>query len=283
MGIPEQVLKGIDHLKPLPITLQRLLTALDQEQVDIKEIVSAAEHDGAVASNILRVANSAAFGGRFRVESMRDAIVRLGTTTLLDIILGDHLRTIKVAAPLYDLTEDDLWLHGATASLAIKAMMREARSPVIPRVAAIAALIHDIGKLIMVRYLKADVAAILAICAEKQITFVEAEHEIFGCDHAQVGGIMARKWNFPEPIIQTIEEHHRVPSPDQGPMLDAVMLANLAAKSVGVGLGAAAMNMWIDYSGSRQRLGLTVEGFERVCAQTAFWVIELKQSYGIQN
>ncbi len=283
MGIPEQVLNGLDHLKPLPITVRRLLTALDQEQVNIKEIVSVAEHDGAVASNILRVANSAAFGGRFRIESMRDAVVRLGTTTLLDIILGDYLRTLKIAAPFYDLTEDDLWLHGATASFAVKAMISEARGPGIPRVAAIAALVHDIGKLIMVRYLRADVATILSICSERQMTFVEAERELFGCDHAQVGGIMARKWNFPEPIIQAIEEHHRVPSTDQGPMLDTVMLANLASKSVGIGLGAAAMNMRIDYSGSRQRLGLTVEGFERACAQTAFWVIELKKSYGIQN
>jgi putative nucleotidyltransferase with HDIG domain len=283
MSIPEQVLAGINRLEPLPITVQKLLASLGQDSVNFKEIASTAEYDGAVAANILRVANSAAFGGRFHIESLRDAIVRLGTTTLLDIILGDYLRAVKAPAPLYDLTEDDLWLHGATASLAVKAMMQETRSPAIPKVATIAALVHDIGKLIMVRYLKADVSTILSLCEEKNITFVEAEEEIFGCNHAQVGGVIARKWAFPEPITQAIESHHDISSAETAPIVDAVMLANLAAKSVGVGLGAAGLNMRMDYSGSRQRLGLTMEGFERACAQTQFWVIELKRNYGMVN
>jgi len=266
-------------LKPLPITAQKLIVLLNQEEVNFNEAAEIIEYDGAVASNLLRAANSSAFGGRFPVKNLRDAVVRLGTAALLHIVLADHLKSLSVSAPMYDLMEDDLWQHGAAASLAVKAMIQETRNSRIPKVSAIAALIHDIGKLIMVRYLNVDVWMIRALCAEKKFTFVDAERELFHCDHAEVGGAIARKWYFPEPIRLAIEQHHKFPVPKAGPVLDAVMLANLAAKSIGVGLGAEGMNFQIDYAGCLKRLWLTIEGFERVCAQTHIWLRELRQKH----
>jgi putative nucleotidyltransferase with HDIG domain len=283
MSIPNRLLDGIERLDPLPATVQKLIVALEQDEVDIKDIANTIEYDGAVASNILRMANSAIFGGRFRIEHMRDAVMRLGTTTLLDIILGSHLRTLRIAAPLYDLTEDEFWLHSAAASLAVKAIAQETRNSKLPQASTVAALVHDIGKLIMVRYLEADVMSLIKLCSDKKITFVEAEKEMFGCDHAEVGAAMARKWNFPPEITHSIEQHHNVPPDETSLMLDAVMMANLAAKSIGVGLGAAGFNMKVDLAGSRDRLKLTVEGFERVCAQTIIWLGELKSKYGYKN
>jgi putative nucleotidyltransferase with HDIG domain len=283
MSVPERLLEGIDRLEPLPFTLQKLVTYLDKPEVETTEIVQIIELDGAVAANILRMANSARFGGRFEITSLRDAVERLGTSALLEIALGAQMRSLETAAPLYDLTEDDLWLHGAAASLAVKAIIKETRNLLIPSSATIAALLHDIGKLIMVRYMKADVSALVAICREKQVTFVEAERELFGCDHAEVGAAMAKKWNFPPEITFAIERHHQVPVTDPNPTLDVVMLANLVAKTIGVGLGMEGLNLRIEYGGSRDRLGLTVEGFERACVQTAFWLKDVKKNYGIRG
>lgn len=283
MGIPDKVLDGINRLEPLPITVQKLLVALNDENVNFNEISEAIEYDGAITSNILRTANSAAFGGRVRIEHTRDAVVRLGTITLLDILLIGHLRSLKAAAPFYALAEDDLWLHGAAASLAVKAIVKETRNRRIPEASTIAALIHDIGKLIMVRYLNADSSAILAKCAENSLSLVEAEKDLFGCDHAEVGGAMARKWSFPEPITRAIERHHETSPAEPDLMLDAVILANLTAKTVGLGRGAEGANCCGDITGANARVALTPEGFERVCAQTTEWVNDLKQSYGIAN
>ena len=282
MSIPEKILDGIDRLEPLPMTVQKLLVALNDENVDFNEISQAIEYDQAITSNILRTANSAAFGGRIRIEHTRDAVVRLGTVTLLDIMLIGHLKSLKVAAPLYDLSEDDLWLHGATASLAVKAIMKETRNRRIPEATSIAALIHDIGKLIMVRYLSAGATSVRKKSEESNLTPVEAERELFGCDHAEVGGAMARKWSFPEPITHAIERHHETGEGEPDLMLDAVALSNQLAKSVGLGLGIEGMNGHSDAAAAKQRVGLTPEGLERVCAQTALWVTDLKESYGMR-
>lgn len=280
MAIPQGLLQGIDRLDPLPATAQRLMRALQDEKIGPARIAEYIEFDPAVVSTVLRVSNSAAYGGWQRVDSIRDAVVRLGAARLLDIVIGDYLRRLKVNAPLYDLAEDDLWLHSAAASLAVKALQKERPRAGIPETASIAALVHDIGKLVMVRFLKADVKQILARRDQRNIAFVEAERDLFGCDHAEVGAEMARRWGFPADITAAIEQHHSVPVTSPSPTVDAVVLANLAAKAVGTGLGAEAMDLRLDEEVGR-RLKLGFADFSRVCIQTMTWLKELKTSYGM--
>jgi putative nucleotidyltransferase with HDIG domain len=274
--LPKQILDGIKHLDPLPVTARRLSSMLNNENANIREIAEVVEYDPAVAANIVRLANSAAYAGRYPVDRVRDAVMWLGTANLLTIVLGGYLRNFRVAAPMYDLSEDDLYLHSAAASLMIKAIVAETKRP-LPPSASIAALLHDIGKLIMVRYLKADVSALQTVCREKKINFVEAEREVLGCDHAEVGGAVARNWGFPAGIVSAIEQHHQVIPGGGGIVLDAVMLANYAAKSMGIGLGAEAFNIQMDFEGSRQRLEISIETFERACAQGALWLADQKK------
>jgi putative nucleotidyltransferase with HDIG domain len=275
MAIPEKLIDGIQRLAPLPMTVQKLAAALQDEDVPFRQIAGILEYDGAVAANVLKVANSGAYGGRFRTETIRDAVIRLGSANLLNIILGDYLKSLQPAAPMYSLTENDFWFHSAASSLAVKALTIEAKPSLIPQSAGIAALLHDIGKLVIARYMQVDCAAILAVAEEKKIPFVEAERELVGSDHTEIGGEISRKWHFPEEIALAIACHHS-PVDDATPMTDVVMLANLAAKSVGAGMGADGMNFRVDYSHSRERLGLSIKAFERACAQTAVWLHELR-------
>lgn len=282
MAIPHALLQGIDRLDPLPITVQRLVKALNDDDVGPAQIADFLQYDPAVGASVLRLANSAAYAGRLEITTLRDAVVRLGVTKLLDIVLGDHLQRLKVAAPLYDLAEDELWLHSAAASLAVKALQREVPRAGVPDSASIAALVHDIGKLVMVRYLKADVSSILAVRDAKGLSFVEAERELFETDHAEVGGEIARRWGFPADIAQAIACHHQVPVEVPTPTLDAVMVANLAAKAIGTGLGAEGMDIRVDDLGHR-RLGLDFAGFSRVCIQAMSWLKEVKAQYGVNR
>lgn len=278
MAIPKNLLEGIDSLDPMPFTVQQLIVALDDEDTSFGDIGKIIEYDAAIAANILRIANTTLYAGRTRIEEIPDAVVRLGTATLLNIVLGDHLKDLVVSAPLYDLSEDELWLHSAVSSLAAAEIQKAAKVRV-PRTAAIAALLHDIGKLIMVRYLDCNFDRILELCQDEKVTWVEAERRMFGCDHAQVGGAMARKWSFPEPIAEAIEYHHS-PSPNAAVLLDTVVVANLIAKTNGVGLGAQGFNFECD-QGSAQRLGIDFKSFCRSAANTAVQIAVFKESWGV--
>jgi len=271
--IPDSIIGGIENLDQLPVTAQRLTSLVGNEQYSIHEMAEIVEYDPAVAADVIRVANSAAFAGRYPVDKVRDAVICLGVGNLVTIVLDGCVELLKSDAPLYDLTEEEFHRHSAASYLMIKALISETRHP-LPPAASIGALLHDIGKLIMVRYLNADLSSLVSLCKEKQIAFVQAEREILGCDHAEVGGAIARKWGFPEEIITAIEKHHHVSEEGNGVVLDAVMLANYAAKSMGAGLGAEGMNISMDYAGSRKRLGISIDAFERAIAQTALWLME---------
>jgi putative nucleotidyltransferase with HDIG domain len=278
--IPDGLLKDIDKLEPLPVTAQALLRAVTDGDVSFAKIAELIELDQAVAANVLRMSRSAAYAGAQNVSTVREALLRLGTSALLDLVLGDFMKRLKFSAPMYRLTEDELWLHGAGAPLAVRALQQEKPNGKVPQAAQTAALVHDIGKLVMVRHLKADVGVILQHCRDEKTTFVEAERALFGTDHAAVGAAMARKWKFPDLITDAIERHHDAELQDSTPVLDAVVTANLVAKTIGMGLGAEGLNLKVDMSCPR-RLGLDFESFSRVCVQTTMWIDEIREAHGL--
>jgi putative nucleotidyltransferase with HDIG domain len=282
MAIPDGLLEGLQRLAPLPVTAQKLIVATSGREVDLDQLTEIIQLDQAAASNLLRVANSPLYAESASPKTLREAVGLLGSETMLDILLDDHLRTLQVSAPLYALSETELWLHGATASLAAVEILREVGRDDVSGFAATAALLHDIGKLIMVRYLKADVSELRDRCREENLTFVEAERCAFGCDHAEVGAAVARKWHFPEVITEAIERHHQAPLEKPTPVTDVVALANLVAKTIGVGLGAEGLNLDIDPA-SHTRMDLHFNSFCRVCARTASKLPALKQAYGIKG
>lgn len=280
MPIPPVVLAGLDDLAPLPVTAQRLVSLLSSDEVSLARVSALIEFDQVIAARVLRMARSAAYAGRMPADTVREAVVRLGTATVLELVLGDYLQRLKVDAPLYDLAEDDLWAHGAAASLAVRALMAERPRAGIPGLALTAALLHDIGKLLMVRTLKASPEDVRAHCDATGVTWIEAERALFGCDHAEVGAAMARAWSFPDALVDTIARHHDSPLAPPTPMLDAVVTANLAAKSIGVGLGAEGLNLHVD-GGVAARLGLDFTAFARIAVQTADWLKDLRRANGL--
>lgn len=280
MPIPPDLLQNIDRMDPLPITVQRLVTLLGEEMVSPREVASVIEYDQAIAAALLRVANSPVMGSRIKIDRVGDAVMRLGVDQILEIALGSHYRQISSSVAMYDLSEDDLWLHGALSSVAAKEIARTCTTMKIPPVASIAALTHDIGKLILVRYVDVDMEAVLKVSREQEITFVEAEEELLGFNHAEVGGAIAEKWSFPEEVRDAIARHHQVPLEDSHPVLDTVIMANWVAKTVGVGLGAEGLNFQVD-QGVVKRLGFRHPEFIQICSRVVDLMEEVKQVYGM--
>ncbi len=279
MPLTASLVDSIGTLDPLPLTAQRLIQVVADEDSSFEDIVRVVEHDPAVGANVLRLANSTLYAGRFKVERLRDAVIRLGPATLMEIALGGYLKRVSCKAPMYDLSEDELFMHSAVASLAIQEISREA-SEVIPPTASLAALLHDIGKLIMARFQKVSAADVTRICEEKGVSFTEGERLLFGCDHAEVGGAIARSWDFPAGVVEAIERHHDFPLKSGSISLDAVVAANYIAKTIGVGLGAEGLNLKLDQDCLR-RLGLEFDKFCRVCARTSARVEDLRRAYGL--
>jgi putative nucleotidyltransferase with HDIG domain len=273
--LPSALVRGIQQLEPMPVTAQRLLALMNGEEVSLAKIAELVEFDQAIAAAVLRMARSWTYAGSRPPETVRDAVLRLGTVPLLNMVLGDYLTRIKTSAPLYDLSEDDLWAHAAAAQLAVRAITQECPGTRLPAVASTAALLHDIGKLVMSRCLNASVENIVSYAKQAGVTFVEAEQQLFGVNHAAVGAAIAVEWQFPDDVTDAIARHHDRQLGPSTPVLDAVVIANLVSKSIGVGLGAEGFNLTVD-SECVRRLGLDFTKFARICLQTDTWLRELR-------
>jgi len=273
--IAANIVRGIRELEPLPATARELVRLLGRPEASLHKVTALIELDEAIAATVLRAASSAAYSGFGRPASVREAIARLGTVRLLDLILRDYLDRLQTAAPVYDLSEDELWAHSAAAELAVEAIIAERPRLRLPTLALSAALLHDIGKLVTARYFKANCQDVLACAAERSTTFVGAERRLFGTDHAQVGAAIGRAWDFPEPLVDAIARHHDVPLGTSTPVLDAVVVANYVAKTLGVGLGAEGLNFALD-APCAERLGLDYPAFGRVCLRTEEWLAALR-------
>jgi putative nucleotidyltransferase with HDIG domain len=273
--LPSALVQGIQQLEPMPVTAQRLLALTNGEDVSLAKVAELVEYDQTIAAAVLRMARSWMYAGARPPETVRDAVLRLGTVPLLNLVLGDYLTRIKASVPLYDLSEDDLWAHAAAAQLAVRAMTEECRGVRLPPVASTAALLHDIGKLVMSRCLNASVESIVSHATRAGITFVEAEQQLFGVNHAAVGAAIAVEWHFPAEVTDAIARHHDRQLGRSTPVLDAVVIANVVAKNIGVGLGAEGFNLTVD-SGCVRRLGLDFTRYARICLQTDTWLRELR-------
>jgi putative nucleotidyltransferase with HDIG domain len=277
--VPAALVRGIRQLEPMPVTAQRLVGLLNGEEVSLAEIAELIEFDQAIAAAVLRTAATVRYASH-TMPTVRDAVLRLGTVALLDLVLDGYLKNLRAAVPMYDLSEQDLWLHGAAAQLAVRALAVQRPQAKIPAIAETAALLHDIGKLIVSRYLKADVRELVTHARRRAITFVEAERDLLGTDHAAVGAAMAEWWRFPAEVVDTIGRHHSPSFDNPTVVLDAVALANVVAKTIGTGLGAEGLNFAVD-PGSYRRLGVDFGTFGRVCLQTDVWLREAARAHGV--
>jgi putative nucleotidyltransferase with HDIG domain len=262
--------KEIDHLDPIPITLPRLAQLASDPNANLLDMVEVIEYDPALTANVLRLANSAYFSRGVPVYTIQVAVTQLGIGRILQHALGRSVKArMNQAFPAYDLEEHELWKHSIATALAADMLPRYSVAPIHP-VAFTAALLHDIGKLVIARQMEEDQKhQILTRVHEDKMSYVDAERAVLGFDHAQVGGVVAERWGFPQVLVDCIKGHHdpRRHAFDSGAM-DAAHIGNIVAKMIGVGMGSEEMNLTA-YPESAKRLGLNPTSLESLCATTA--------------
>lgn len=271
----------IDKLTPMPASLARLAEVVGHPDTSVAEVSAVVELDQALTANVLRLANSAWSAASTTIDTVRGAVLRLGAGRILEIAVGERVAgQMNRACPGYELGEHELWRHSVAAALATEQLKNFAREPV-PGVAFTAALLHDIGKLVLGRHLSAEmIAQVRELSQRAGLCYLDAERQLIGTDHAEVGGAVARHWQFPAVIVDAIERHHD-PDAQPEPVLDAVHIANAVAKLIGVGLGSEQMNMRASTQAAT-RLGLSSAGLEGLCASVVVELAKTEQLWGVK-
>lgn len=232
------IIHDIDTLEPFPQTAMQLISLVGDESRALAEVVDIVRTDANLASNVLRLANSAYFGLKRQVDSLDRAVMLLGGQMILEIALFSNTsRAFQAPQEGYALRAGELWRHAMVSAIFARDLAKQNGLNKVDAVFT-AALIKDIGKVLLNRFM-ADAALEIDDLVEKgHMPFFEAEKKVLGIDHAELGALAFEKWGLPEKLVLMVRNHHLQKAPVVAPRETCIIyLADTICSMLGFGAG----------------------------------------------
>jgi len=269
--VQERVKKLVDRIQGLP-TLPVMLNNINQmilnPRTSPKEVAHVISNDPSLTSKVLRVVNSSFYGFPNRITTVTHAIVILGFNTIKSIVLSSTIfdvfrRNVKPG----DFDRTQFWKHSIGCGCAAKAIGRRLNYPMLEEL-FIAGLLHDVGKIVMDQYMPEKFVEVLNVVHTRDCLIAEAEMEVLGATHADVGAWLFEKWNLSKGLIETTRCHHNPALAGENTKLaEIIHLADILIRAMRFGNGGDNRIPMISESAWKS-LGLQHSDFDDLFLQT---------------
>lgn len=225
-------------LRPFPIIADRVLKLVRKEDVNFQELTQLISTDPSLTSLILGLSNSPIYGTiHRRIDSLHRAILLLGRDHVVEAVMVHIMRSVResvqTAWPAGDIY---FWQHSIGVGIVTRLLATHLHVPYVQQ-AFIVGLLHDIGKLLLLRHNPGSYSKILEQVEQFNTPLHVLEKEYFGITHAEAGRAAAAKWNLPDEFADTIAGHHNQPDVVTDSLSNLVRNANLITKIAGIGTG----------------------------------------------
>ncbi len=196
----------IGKLPALPKTYQQLKTALSQPNVQAATLADIITRDPIVTAKVLQVANSAFFRLAKPVQTIKQAVNYLGFACIQNLVMSAEVFSEWGKIPtLPGLDPDRLQENAQQTAAACKAIA--AGTPLADD-ALLVGLLHDIGYWILLQECPKDMAHILKLVTDTGVAFEQAERDVIGTSHAEIGAYLLGLWGFPYEVVEAVAFHH---------------------------------------------------------------------------
>jgi putative nucleotidyltransferase with HDIG domain len=236
----QQLINTIPLLPSLPETYSQVRDCINDDEIDIEKMAEAISHDVSLSTILLHWGNSALFGQRFLVDTIKKAIIVLGTDIVENLVLSESVhRALKSRTsniPGFDVNR--FKRHSiATATIArLLIKLTHSHNVGMQDRAFIAGLLHDVGKLLLATYLPENFQRAIETSGENQCSLLQAERSIYGTDHAEIGAMLAEWWSLPPFLVEAIRSHHQPRiTPTEPEVCTAAYTANILACQFNLG------------------------------------------------
>jgi HD-like signal output (HDOD) protein len=239
--VQDRVRKLVERVQGLP-TLPSMLNNINQmilnPRTSAKEVAQVISSDPALTSKVLRVVNSSFYGFPNRITTVTHAIVILGFNTVKSIVLSSTIfdvfrRTVKPG----DFDRTEFWKHSIGCGAAAKVVGRRLNYPMLEEL-FIAGLLHDVGKIVMDQFLPDKFLEVLSLVRQKDILIAEAELQVLGATHADVGAWLFEKWNLSKGLVETTRCHHNPALASDNPKFSEIIhLSDILVRAIRFGNG----------------------------------------------
>ena len=225
----DDFITNADFLPPAFQLLPRLLLILEDVKANADALADLIRVDPGLTADILRVCNSAAYGLQFPVDNIQQAILRIGFKEVHRIIMSVIASPVlKQPEAAYSDPRKDLWSHSLAAAFASQTLC--VGSGLDADLSFTAALLHDIGKVVLSHAVPGKAQEAQNMAAERNEPVFLAERALFKTDHAAVGARLLDRWGFPKNLTAAVR-HHNEPAAAKGEvrLASCVCLSNILA------------------------------------------------------
>lgn len=235
--IKEKIISDTTLIPTLPIIVQKIIALLEDDTATARDLGELISYDQAVSARLLRVANSAYYGAMHEVATVRQAIVVLGFEEVKTLALGiGIINSVNHAADTCGFSPRAFWMHSAGCALAARTIrFKTERSDA--GLYFTAGLMHDVGKIVLHLVLGDGYGCALEHGRRNGSSLIQAEQEVLGFTHAEIGAWLCERWKFPEQLVAAVGYHHSIgtaPPGVQG-LCAAVHLADIVCKKAAIG------------------------------------------------
>lgn len=234
----KRITRNIITLPTLPTVVAKMIELVDNPKTTAATLGKLISSDQVLTAKILKLANSAFYAFPRRIGTVHLAVVVLGFEIVKDLALsvsvidqfskGDEEETFDVMR---------FWEHSIGSGVASR-MLAARYGYRVSGEAFTAGLLHDIGKLVLREYLKSEFREVMERVRAEGCSFLEAEQEVLGVTHAEIGGWLVEKWSLPTHLVEAIRTHHQPAEALKNPELAGLThAADILCRVAGIGSG----------------------------------------------
>jgi putative nucleotidyltransferase with HDIG domain len=201
----------VNEIRDLPLTvsdvLAQVIAECDNAQASVSSLSRLMAADQALAAMVLKLANSAYYGYARRIESLPDAVVLLGFSSVKNLAITASI-TRLLAPGRDDLSSvrEQLFEHSLCTAACAKVIGRNQR--ISGDKAFLAGLLHDLGTIVLVCSARERYAELVQAAADRGVRPELVELDVLGFGHAELGARAAAEWQFPQQLCEAIRFHH---------------------------------------------------------------------------
>ena len=229
-----QMLEMVEQMPAFPASVQRILAMTSNVNVAPKDLVQVIDHDPVLTMRILKVVNSAYYGLSKPIVSVKHAVVYIGINTIKHLALAIAAVGTMPRENEAGFATRAFLIHSVTTAVISRRLTNSLRAGAAASADAfVAGLIHDIGKVVFAHFQPEQYRQVLELAKTKQLPLHEAELEILGADHAELGGLLAEKWKLPPDLVDAVRYHQIEPDgASTSPLRNSVFLANILSNII---------------------------------------------------
>ena len=221
---------AVRQLPSLPAVVAQVLAVMRDPQFSLDELVATLSLDQALSARVLQLANSPFYGVSGRVNSIRDGISILGLRQLGTLVLAAVLTRSFERLHGKALKLDVFWRHAIACAVGSRAL---ARSLGLDEAAAFTAgLLHDVGRLVLDSCYPVEMQRTIEWAAQEDVSHCQAERQMLGVDHSEIGGWVCEHWRFPSDVVEAIRLHHHPVPRSQPGLVDVVHVGDALAHAL---------------------------------------------------